>query len=176
MFKNAFHGGPSVEVFTTSGKNPLEKWKVTGTVSKVFDSAVKGYIYNLDGQSKIQIPKDDLKESLGLIQPFLVLQIYIPVGKNLHIEVGVTDSTKTKRRLIFHNGAFKDTIVAHPLHARIPIAAFRRNQWMNLSLDISAFAHHCFKGVVLRSIDLIVVTASCKLRRIFTMKNPLIDD
>jgi hypothetical protein len=98
------------------------------------------------------------------------------LGKNLHIEVGVTDSAKTKRRLIFHNGAFKDTIVVHPLHARIPIAAFRRNQWINLSLDISAFAHHCFKGVILRSIDLIVVTASCKLRKIFTMKNPLLDD
>lgn len=67
-------------------------------------------------------------------------------------------------------------IVTNPLHARIPIAAFRRNQWMNLSLDIAAFAHHCFKGVNIRSIDLIVVTASCKIRKIFTMKNPLIDD
>ena len=105
-----------------------------------------------------------------------MLQIYIPLGKNLHIEVGITDSAKTKRRLIFHNGAFKDTIVANPLHARIPIAQFRRNQWLNLSLDIGAFAHHCFKGVNMRSIDLIVVTASCKLRRIFTMKNPLQDD
>ncbi len=28
----------------------------------------------------------------------------------------------------------------------------------------------------MRSIDLIVVTASCKVRRIFTMKNPLMDD
>ena len=39
-----------------------------------------------------------------------------------------------------------------------------------------AFAHHCFKGVNIRSIDLIIVTASCKLKKIFTMKNPLIDD
>ena len=30
MFKHAYHGGPAVEVFSTSGKNPLEKWKVTG--------------------------------------------------------------------------------------------------------------------------------------------------
>lgn len=47
---------------------------------------------------------------------------------------------------------------------------------MNLSLDIHAFAHHCFKGINIRSIDLIIVTASCKLRKIFTMKNPLMDD
>lgn len=93
MFKHAYHGGPAVEVLTTSGKNPLEKWKVTGTPQKVFDSLMKGYIYNIDGQAKIQVPKDD-KEILSLIQPFLVLQIYIPMGKNLHIEVGLTDSAK----------------------------------------------------------------------------------
>ncbi len=93
MFKHAYHGGPAVEVFTTSGKNPLEKWKVNGQPIKVFDSQMKGYIYNLDGQAKISVPKDD-KETLGLIQPFLVLQIYIPMGKNLHIEVGLTDAAK----------------------------------------------------------------------------------
>lgn len=47
---------------------------------------------------------------------------------------------------------------------------------MNLSIDIFAFAHHCFKGINIRSIDLIIVTASCKLRKIFTMKNPIYDD
>ena len=59
---------------------------------------MKGYIYNLDGQAKISVPKED-KESLGLIQPFLVLQIYIPVGKNLHIEVGLTDAAKVTYNL-----------------------------------------------------------------------------
>lgn len=66
MFKHAFHGGPAVEIFSTSGKNPLEKWKVSGSLQKVFDSTIKGYIYNIEGQSKIQLPKDD-KEYLGLI-------------------------------------------------------------------------------------------------------------
>jgi hypothetical protein len=39
------------------------------------------------------VPKED-KDLLGLIQPFLVFQIQIPLGKNLHIEVGITDSAK----------------------------------------------------------------------------------
>jgi len=34
MFEHAFHGGSVVEIFSTSGKNPLEKWKVTGTLAK----------------------------------------------------------------------------------------------------------------------------------------------
>ena len=93
MFKHAYHGGPAVEVFSTTGKNPLENWKVGGAPSKVFDQTIKGYIYTLDGQAKIQVPKED-KDLLGLIQPFLVFQIQIPLGKNLHIEVGITDSAK----------------------------------------------------------------------------------
>ena len=66
MFKLAFHGGPAVEVLSTSGKNPLEKWKTQGSITKSFDSLIKGYIYSLDGQAKIQIPKDE-KDHLGLI-------------------------------------------------------------------------------------------------------------
>ncbi len=175
MFKHAFHGGPAVEVFATSGKNPLQNWKVTGTnLQKVFDKAIKGNIYILEGQSKMQLPKDEKKDILGLIQPFLVFQLFIPAGKNIHIEVGITDNKKTKRRLIFHSGAKE--IVANPLHARVPIHAFKRNSWMNLSIDISAFAHACFKGIIIRSIDAIVVTASCKVRKIFTMKDAIFDD
>lgn len=53
MFKHAFHGGPAVEVFTVSGKNPLLNWKTTGTIAKTFDSQMKSFIYTLDGQSKM---------------------------------------------------------------------------------------------------------------------------
>ena len=50
MFKLAYHGGPAVEVFTTSGKNPLEKWKVSGgNIQKIFDSQMKGYIMTIEG-------------------------------------------------------------------------------------------------------------------------------
>lgn len=67
MFKHAFHGGAAVEVLTTAGKNPVEKWKATGGgLKKDFDSKVKGYIYTLDGQCKLQLPSDD-REILGLV-------------------------------------------------------------------------------------------------------------
>lgn len=71
MFKHAFHGGPAVEIFTITGKNPLEKWKTTGSITKSFDNTMKGFIYTLDNTAKMQLPKDE-KEFLGLIQPFLV--------------------------------------------------------------------------------------------------------
>jgi len=49
MFKHAFHGGPAVEVFSISGKNPLEKWKTTGSIPKTFDSNMKSFIFTLEG-------------------------------------------------------------------------------------------------------------------------------
>ena len=75
MFKQAYHGGPAVEVFTTAGKDPLKNFKIEGGikhVQKVFDKQMKGSIYNIEGpQTKIQIPPSE-REALGLVQPFLV--------------------------------------------------------------------------------------------------------
>jgi hypothetical protein len=137
---------------------------------------MKGSIYNIDGATtKLQIPASE-KDGLGLLQPFLVFQINIPSGKNIHIEIAVTDADKVKRRLIFHSGAASKGIVTNPLHARIPIAQFKRDVWLNLSFDIFAFAHYCFKGINVKSIDLINFTSYCKLRKIFSMRSPVYDD
>ena len=53
---------------------------------------------------------------------------------------------------------------------------FKRDCWLNLSIDVFAFAHFCFKGIQVQSVDLISFTAPCKIRRIFTMRSPLYDD
>lgn len=39
-----------------------------------------------------------------------------------------------------------------------------------------AFAEYCFKGTQVKSIDLVKVTGSCQIKRIFSMLNPLYDD
>ena len=73
MFKNAYHNGPAVEIFTTAGKDPLKSFKVDGQrgVKKSFDKTMKGSIYHLDGGAKLQIPQRE-RDTLGLLQPFLV--------------------------------------------------------------------------------------------------------
>lgn len=81
--------------------------------------------------------------------------MYLPSdSKNLFkIELVVTDVNKVKRRLIFHTGG--SDIVLNQFHARIPTTCFKRDCWMNMSLDVFAFAHYCFKGIQVKSIDLI---------------------
>ncbi|KPP78331.1 hypothetical protein Z043_102171 [Scleropages formosus] len=54
-----------------------------------FDKTMKGFVYILQGSSqtnKMQMPKDN-KMALGLIQRFLVLQVYIPLGKDFSTEL-----------------------------------------------------------------------------------------
>ena len=75
---NHFQGGPTVDVFGANGSNPTANWKVTGTVQKVYDKALKSHVFVCDGgpSAKMQLPKDD-RRSLGLVQPYLALQIHV---------------------------------------------------------------------------------------------------
>ncbi|XP_038421912.1 protein CFAP20DC isoform X7 [Canis lupus familiaris] len=46
----------------------------------------------------------------------------------------------------------------------------KRKIWCNLCIDLVAFTSEIFKGAVFQSLDGIIVSANCKLRKIFTLK------
>ncbi|XP_072438528.1 protein CFAP20DC isoform X2 [Chiloscyllium punctatum] len=172
MFKNEYQGGPFVEIFSSQGKDPVAKWKLCGSpaVQKVFDKEVKSYVYILEGSSqrnKMQLPKDS-KQSLGLIQRFLVLQLCVPVGQDFSTELLITDLGNIKRRLYL--STIHKELSATPLHAKIPLGIIKRKIWSNVCIDMVSFANAAFKGAGFQSLDRIVVSANCKLRKIFTMK------
>ncbi|KAG8429347.1 hypothetical protein GDO86_020433, partial [Hymenochirus boettgeri] len=64
MFKNEFQGGAFVEIFSTQGKDPTARWKISGSQSAIwkdFDKEVKSFVFILEGNSqtiKMQLPKD----------------------------------------------------------------------------------------------------------------------
>ena len=53
MFKHAYHGGPHVDVLTTSGKDPLKDWKNEGKILKAYDKDMKQSIFTLAETSKL---------------------------------------------------------------------------------------------------------------------------
>ena len=57
-------------------------------------------------------------------------------------------------------------------HAKIPIDVIKRGVWLNLSIDLLSF-FELFKGQTFRSIDNFIIGAVCKLKKIFTMRNPI---
>ncbi|XP_070311889.1 protein CFAP20DC isoform X4 [Odocoileus virginianus] len=173
MFKNEYQGGAFVEIFSAQGKNPGAKWKILGSPSviwKEFDKEVKSFVFVLEGSSqtnKIQLPKEN-KQILGLIQRFLVLQIYIPLGQDFSTELLITDLRNIKRRLYL--STVHKELSSTPLHAKIPLFMIKRKIWCNLCIDLVAFTSEIFKGAVFQSLDGITVSANCKLRKIFTLK------
>ncbi|KAM5280635.1 protein CFAP20DC [Ctenodactylus gundi] len=174
MFKNEYQGGAFVEIFSAQGKNPGAKWKILGNPSviwKEFDKEVKSFVFVLEGSSqtnKIQLPKEN-KQILGLIQRFLVLQIYIPLGQDFSTELLITDLRNIKRRLYL--STVHKELSSTPFHAKIPLFMIKRKIWCNLCIDMVAFTSEIFKGAVFQSLDGIVVSANCKLRKIFTLKS-----
>ncbi|XP_075690069.1 protein CFAP20DC isoform X1 [Rhinoderma darwinii] len=173
MFKNEYQGGPFVEVFSAQGKDPVAKWRLFGSQSAIwkdFDKEVKSFVFVLEGSSqtiKMQLPKEN-KQMLGLIQRFLILQLYIPLGQDFSAELLITDLANIKRRLYL--STVHKELSATPLHAKIPLSIIRRRVWCNLCIDLVAFTSGIFKSAVFQSLDGITISANCKLRKIYTMK------
>ncbi|XP_009468237.1 PREDICTED: uncharacterized protein C3orf67 homolog [Nipponia nippon] len=174
MFKNQYQGGPFVEIFSAQGKNPGAKWKIFGNPSaiwKEYDKEVKGFVFVLEGSSqinKMQLPKET-RQTLGLIQRFLTLQIFMPLGQDFSTELLITDLGNIKRRL-YLSTVHKELSVT-PLHAKIPLFPIKRKIWCNMCIDLVAFTSEIFRGAVFQSLDGISISANCKLRKIFTLKS-----
>ncbi|KAM3621825.1 uncharacterized protein V6R79_016501 [Siganus canaliculatus] len=171
MFRNNYQGGAVVEIFSGQGKDPVAKWKLCGgpsSIRKEYDKEVKGFVYCLEGSSqtvKMQMPENG-KMSLGLLQRFLVLQVNIPSSRDFSVELVITDLEHLKRRL--HLSTVHKEVSVTPLHAKIPVVLLRRNVWSTLCIDHVSFTSGLFKGFV--TLDAITLFATCKVRRIFTMK------
>ncbi|KFZ56654.1 Uncharacterized protein C3orf67, partial [Podiceps cristatus] len=167
-------GGPFVEIFSAQGKNPGAKWKIFGNPSairKEYDKEVKGFVFVLEGSSqinKMQLPKET-RQTLGLIQQFLMLQIFVPLGQDFSTELLITDLGNIKRRL-YLSTVHKELSVT-PLHAKIPLFMIKRKIWCNMCIDLVAFTSEIFRGAVFQSLDGIIISANCKLRKIFTLKS-----
>ncbi|XP_009961272.3 protein CFAP20DC isoform X2 [Tyto alba] len=174
MFKNQYQGGAFVEIFSAQGKNPGAKWKIFGNPSaiwKEYDKEVKGFVFVLEGSSqinKMQLPKET-RQALGLIQQFLTLQIFVPLGQDFSTELLITDLGNIKRRL-YLSTVHKELSVT-PLHAKIPLFMIKRKIWCNMCIDLVAFTSEIFRGAVFQSLDGITISANCKLRKIFTLKS-----
>eukprot|EP01018_Ginkgo_biloba_P017011 Gb_03558 [translate_table: standard] len=118
-----YQGGSSYTIFSAQGSNPVSNCKVCGKgVQKVYDRSVKGYVYCCGGgpSSKLQFPKDDSKAGLQLVQPYLVLQIFVPQAQHFSLELRVSDTTNTRRKM-YLSTSFSE-LKATPLHCQIPIS------------------------------------------------------
>ena len=65
--------------------------------------------------------------------------------------------------------------VSTALHARIPLGLIIRGQWLNLCFDLRDLVAQLWPGAEFASVELVSVAASCKVRRIATLRGALAD-
>ncbi|CAM9243736.1 unnamed protein product [Ectocarpus fasciculatus] len=178
MFQSAYQDGDCVEVFSPAGKNPAADWKLSGKVVRMYEKGVKGYVLAVSGgaTSKMQLPKAP-KSLLGLRQRHLVLQVLTSTSqdKPFSLELGLTDTSGTRRRLVL-SSSFR-ALHCTPLHAQIPLVGLERyrGSWANLTIDLVGLTAVCFKADDFRTLDLLAIGPTCRLRKVFTMKEALDD-
>ncbi|KAF1773807.1 Uncharacterized protein GQ600_18020 [Phytophthora cactorum] len=164
-----FQGGDFVELLSAQGNAPAAAWKLQGKISKTFDKGIKGNAFSLDGnaETKMQLPKT-ASSALGLAQRFVILQLLVPFTRSFSVEICFSDFQKVRRRFVVAS-AFRDT-ARTTLHVQLPLNV-PRDQWMNLVFDLHTLSEVHFPGSGYRSMESLCISGSCRLKRIFTMKD-----
>mmetsp|Transcript_17377 Transcript_17377/g.41161 ORF Transcript_17377/g.41161 Transcript_17377/m.41161 type:complete len:691 (+) Transcript_17377:42-2114(+) len=162
--------GSSLELLSSNQSAALQ-WKVHQGVQRVYDKALRSFVYQLPAngsQAVMQLPRDG--KDLGLVQPFLVFQLFLPQNGNrpFSVEVAITDTTSTRRWLLL--GAASQEAQTNIRHARLPLLGLARGSWFNLCLDLHSLVDGAF-GQVVKSVDGIVIHPECRLRKIFTLRS-----
>jgi len=188
MFALSYQTGKSgVEVLSSNGKDPLRPdkklAKLTGNGSRLYDRSAKGYVFNLGSgaSSCLQCPATS-RQTLGLTQRFMVLQLKFSPGKQASIsfEVAFLDQDGRRRRLHF-SSHFRSFEPLNELSAQIPLnPTIYGENWANMILDLEDLATRAFPGCRFGSVDSILLKPHCHLRKIFTLpvfdeENPVIN-
>jgi len=142
-----------------------------GQVSRAYDRPSKSHVLSLSSTGQVEIPST-AKTTLGLIQPFLVLQVFLLKGCEWTVEIVYVNYANERKRVVFCQCKAKS---GHLNYVRLPTGLFKREIWLNLCFDLPALAEVCFPGSAYKHLDRVRVAAVCKLRRIFTMKRKWTD-
>ena len=163
MFSSALQTGTSgVEILSPAGTGKDQRHAAfTGAVSRSYERDLKGYCYDLSksGPSTAITCPASGRDSLGVIQPLLVLQIHCPAapaagpaGEKVSIEITVMSAAGQRLRLHF-SSSFR-AMECNGLHAQVPWAwvGVPPGRWTEAVLDLPYTTARCFQGAQFASI------------------------
>jgi hypothetical protein len=128
-----------------------------------------GFVFLLEKgtSTSMSIPPDPSRETLGLVQPVLVLQLRLSPSKHTSLELIVLDDKGNRRRM--HLSSTFREFECNDLHIQIPLRFEKEDRWVNLVLDLDAIIRNCFRGHKFQSILYISLKPVCRLRKVFTL-------
>jgi hypothetical protein len=103
------------------------------------------------------------------------VQIYIPMGTPVSIELCLLDMQENHRRFCISTSIREVKLTA--LHCALPFPNITRahvivstHQWANLAFDLADLVSETFKGSSFQSLSSISVSGTVKVRKIMTLK------
>lgn len=164
-------GATGVELLTPSG---TQKSGSIGTnVVRTYDRDIKGYLFVVNSSSSaggIQCPIS-VRDSLGVIQPLLLLQLQTREKfEKVVVEVVIIDTMSQRHRLFFSSSFTRAD--ANPLHVQLPWSwsGSLSGEWNSTIIDLRNLTSRFFgRSVEFEILDSIKLYGSCRVRKIFTL-------
>eukprot|EP00792_Barthelona_sp_PAP020_P009209 TRINITY_DN3279_c4_g1_i1.p1 TRINITY_DN3279_c4_g1~~TRINITY_DN3279_c4_g1_i1.p1 ORF type:complete len:623 (-),score=157.12 TRINITY_DN3279_c4_g1_i1:66-1934(-) len=170
MFSSKYQGGPYFTLLSLKGGNSTKLWGEKGTIIKRYDKILKGSCLDLNRNSTLSLPKDkNLK--CGLTQPFLLIQLFFPIGSILRFELTLGHLTNNQQYRLFFSTSFKNFEITS-LHSKIPLqtTCIIPGRWNSLIIDLSAFSQ-ALTHETFHTLETISITGNCKIRLITTLRD-----
>lgn len=155
------------EVFSPSECFSLRSSGVSGQAYLLNDRFCRSEVLSMGNSGSLRLPNSP-KHSLSIDFGYLVLQIFIPGGKQFSLEFTVETSGGKKTLQFIHSKYLakgsSDSKVSH--------RSLVRDRWANICIDLSSFAADRWNFSFCK-VSRIEVSGSCRIRRIFALNVPL---
>lgn len=113
----------------------------------------------------MQVPPAPSKQTLGLTQRFLVLQLRPLAKKPMTLEVSMLSLKDKGQRYRLHLSDKFRSVEVHQMHVQVPLAGLLPpDTWTNCILDVAALTSFFFRNNDFGSIDSIALHSGCRLR------------
>ncbi|CAG9317294.1 unnamed protein product [Blepharisma stoltei] len=151
------------EIFDSHNKSLLKFCLIHGKSEYGYKEEYKENILTIN-QGTFLIPRNN-REFLQSTHKLLNLQLFIFKHKLFLLEITVSDSQSTIRKLIFTHSRI---VIKNPLQAKLPHSIIERGLWQDLFLDIESLYNLCFPNSTLQYIQMISITGTFMLRKIMS--------
>lgn len=162
------NGQVATEILNVAQAHSLSGAEISGHAQKAYDKTARSNVLTMDLTGRIKVPRS-MRHSLEVFFPYVVFQVYLPSNRIFTIELIVTDTTGTRRTLIF---TATRNIISSAVNTKIPHSGFAKDIWNNLCIDVALFVTESW-GTVFNYVNSIMVTGYCRIRKIFALKWPL---
>ena len=156
------------ELLSLLRKETFKQWKNISKINVIYDTYAKSYCLEFTKGNKIETIGN---HSCNIVDSHLIVQMYVESMNNFSIELGIFDSSQTKKRIIFSSSCKELTL--NQMHVRVPFCTLPLNKWINVEFDLESICGYFSGKNCFRSLDSLSIQFEGRLKKICTIRTSL---